>query len=265
MGDVPVVITIRAPSGRKEKAFHVMDDAFQLAREIENEVSEFVPSSDTFHLNSVKIKEEVFIRPHLLKILLLAEQVSLRTEGAFDVTFASRNRAASFRDLQINQDRSTVLIDRRGIKIGVSGIAKGYIVDRMSEFLNENGFSSHLVNAGGDLMAHGVWRIGIRDPLSDRILCSLDLQDQAASTSGLYERGRHLFDPRLKGPIENPDFLSVTVIGDTCFDTDPLSTAGFMVGRRGVERLISRFFGVSLIVVDQKGRVDSYPTIGLCR
>src|SRR3989338_517111 len=101
MGDVPVTIHVRAPESKKIAAFEAMNEAFKQARKIEQEVSEFKPDSQTSRLNRNAGLAPVIIGKHLLKILETAQQLSLATDGAFDVTFASSDKTATFRDIKI--------------------------------------------------------------------------------------------------------------------------------------------------------------------
>jgi len=101
------------------------------------------------------------------------------------------------------------------LEVGIGGIAKGYIMDRVSAVLRARGFPNHLVSAGGDMVAAGMkgaerWKIGIRDPRSDGIVATVSLSDEAISTSGNYERyfikdGKryhHILDPKSGMPAK---------------------------------------------------------------
>ncbi|MBI2083865.1 MAG: FAD:protein FMN transferase [Deltaproteobacteria bacterium] len=255
MGDVPVSIQIRAPFYQKEKAFEAMEEAYKVARGLETELSEFKIVSDTSRLNNGKAGETIPVGAALFNLLKTAEKISRETNGAFDVTYASP-RGISFHDLEIKDSGRMVYLKKSGIKIGVSGIAKGYIVDQMSDSLIQQGFKDHLVNAGGDLGAHGVWEVGIRDPRREGFsLCTMTLEDQSASTSGLYERGEHIMDPRTKKRVKRNDLLSATVIGPSTLETDPLATAAFVLSSPEIEELFSQSSQIALFLVGADKKV----------
>lgn len=248
-GDVPVSITIRAPAGRREKAFIAMTEAFETARTIGDEVSEFVPTSDVSRLNLAGL-EGAKVGRHLLTILQRARMISDLTDGAFDVTFASRRKEISYRDIEINRRESHVRFRRSSVRIGVSGIAKGYIVDRMAEVLEKKKFRIFLVNAGGDVLARGTWKVGIADPKNRRRepLCILSLHDKAISTSGNYERGRHIIDPRTKSAVSH--FSSVTVSAEKSWMADALATAFFVEDVVKIRYQLNRLPGVTMMIVE---------------
>jgi len=251
-GNVPVTITIRASAEKREKAFAAMTGAFETARAIGDEVSELVPTSDVSRLNHAGV-EGVKVGRHLLRILQRARKISELTDGAFDVTFASKKKGVSYRDIEIDAAKSRVRFRRAGVRIGVSGIAKGYIVDRMGDLLRKRGFRSFLINAAGDILAKGTWEVGIADPRSRtrEALCTVTLKDRAISTSGTYERGKHILDPRTKKVVSH--FAGVSVIADRSWMTDALGTAFFVGRQRDVEQWIKNFEGVSAIVIGRDG------------
>lgn len=261
MGNIPVSITVETASSKKEKAYEAMEEAFDEARRIENEVSEWGPQSQTTLLNRNAGGRWMPIGQDLMAILREARKISEATGGAFDVTFASRNRRATFRDVEILPELFLARLKRKGAKIGVSGIAKGYIVDRMSDVLNHSGFEKYLVDAG-DLFARGRWTIGIRDPgggaepLGAKPICRITVRDRAVSTSGLYERGPHILDPKTKKPVRG-DFQSVTVLAPRSILADALATAGFVMGKWGICSIQHQYPGVQVLAVDAGTRVHS--------
>lgn len=97
-----------------------------------------------------------------------------------------------------------------------------------------------LMAAGGTLCllmvaepeAGRAWRVGIRHPeIADRVAGVVDVRDLAVATSGAYERGDHILDPRSGRPAR--DLLSLTVIGPSLTLADAYSTAAFAMGRGG--------------------------------
>jgi thiamine biosynthesis lipoprotein len=89
---------------------------------------------------------------------------------------------------------STVELKRKGMRIDLGGIAKGYAVDRAFELLTSRGYRNLIVNAGGDMRVrgkkiHSPWVIGIQDPRNrSRMLATFDPSDICVATSGDYER-----------------------------------------------------------------------------
>jgi len=117
--------------------------------------------------------------------------------------------------------------------IDPTGLVKGWAVERAAALLEAAGARRFLVDAGGDVVVRGgPWRVGIRHPRRrDRLAAVLALRDGAVATSGAYERGPHIVDPRTGLPPAGA--LSVTVVGPDLGTADAYATAAFAMGLRG--------------------------------
>lgn len=122
----------------------------------------------------------------------------------------------------------------RGV-LDPSAYVKGWAAQRAIELLVVAGFGDVCLNAGGDVVAHGEaepgvpWRVGIQHP-RDRaaVAAVVTAGDLAVATSGAYERGAHVVDPRTGRPARG--VLSVTVTGPDLGRADVYSTAAFALG-----------------------------------
>lgn len=260
MGDVEVQIQIIAPAKKKETVFAAMERAFQEASRVESAVSEWQPTSQTTLLNKMAGRQPIPIGKDLMTILLYSIRASLGTHGAFDVTFASQLPDASYQDMALDPRQGTAWLKRRRVRVGVSGIAKGYIVDRMASVLRDAGFQDFLVRAGGDLYASGTdqkgkWKIAVQNPFGpNRVVCEFYLKNRAASTSGIYERGPHILDPKTRRPAET-DLASATVIAPRTIESDAMATGVFVLGLKEGSRLLAQMPAGGGLLVDQRGAV----------
>jgi thiamine biosynthesis lipoprotein len=159
-------------------------------------------------------------------------------------------------------------------RLDPSGYVKGWAVQVASDRLVEAGAVNHFLNAGGDLRVHGCpepagagdrgagWRIGIRHPwLSMRVCWVLEGTDIAVATSGTYERGPHVIDPR-RG-VSADDLSSVTVVGPDLGEADAYATAGLAMGTAGIDWL-ARLAGHESAIVTADGRCfrsDGLPVV----
>lgn len=123
-------------------------------------------------------------------------------------------------------------------RLDPSGLVKGWSVERAASILTADGARNFLVNAGGDMVSRGrpdpgrLWRLGIRHPeIADRFAAILDVSNLAVATSGTYERGQHIVDPRTGRAATN--LLSMTVVGPSLTYADGYATAAFVMGERG--------------------------------
>ena len=114
-----------------------------------------------------------------------------------------------------------------------TGLVKGWAADQALGALASAGVEAALVNAGGDvaILPGRRWRVGIRHPWrADALACIVDT-DSALATSGCYERGAHLIDPRGGRSLA----ASATVSGPTLALADALATALAVAGDKGLE------------------------------
>lgn len=147
-----------------------------------------------------------------------------------------------YRLLNFDDRLKKISFRRRGVKVGLGGIAKGYAVQRGIEVLREKGVAAAIVEEGGDLQVLGskygkAWLTGIRHPRKDDLLAALAMNDgEAIATSGDYERfasygGRkyhHIIDPRTGKP--SASLASVSVIAGDPVTADAYATALFVMG-----------------------------------
>jgi thiamine biosynthesis lipoprotein len=128
--------------------------------------------------------------------------------------------------------------ERAGGRLDPSALVKGWAVQRGAEILSAEGLTDFSLNAGGDVVVRGgalparAWRVGIQHP-HDRsaIAATIEVSDMAVATSGAYERGGHVVDPRTGAAPS--DVLSVTVVGPDLGVADAYSTAAFALGADG--------------------------------
>jgi thiamine biosynthesis lipoprotein len=144
-----------------------------------------------------------------------------------------------------------------------SGYVKGWSVEVASARLAAAGSVNHCVNAGGDIRARGVsgtgepWRVGIRHPWqADKLSWVLAVTDRAVATSGTYERGDHVVNPRTGGPARG--LRSVTVVGADLALADAYATAALAMGQAGIAWLSKLTAGgYDSAVVTDDGRAFS--------
>jgi thiamine biosynthesis lipoprotein len=249
--------------------------------------------SDIVRLNAAAGEHAVPVSPETREVLGIGHQISEQTGGAFDVTFAALSGLWKFddqdkdgsvpdrheiqkqlpfinyRDLVVDNSAGTALLRRKGMRVNLGGIGKGYAVDRGVDILRRNGLRDFTIQAGGDMYVAGkrgdrAWRLGIRDPRgpADRIFAALDLTDGTFSTSGDYERffmkdGRryhHIIDLRVGEPAALS--RSVTLVTERAVMADALAKAVFILGPDEGMALIERTPGVSGVIVSAKNEIS---------
>lgn len=227
----------------------------------------------------------------LIDILKLAKKVNELTQGAFDVSYAKLysfwkelirskdikalpdkdqieqlRQFGGMENIEIDENKQTIIIKKPGLNIDLGAIAEGYMVDKAIMKLKASGIDNALIDAGGDIACLGTnqakpWIVGIRDPKNKKeILLQEPLTDQAIATSGNYEQffyldGKqysHLIDPRNGCPVDS-NIVSVSVIAKNCTTCDSLSTAFFVMGIKGIEEFLKReISNMKIVVVTQE-------------
>jgi thiamine biosynthesis lipoprotein len=133
-------------------------------------------------------------------------------------------------------------------RLDPSGFVKGWSVEEAAWHLTDAGLRNFAINAGGDVAVHGTpdpanrdgpgWRVGVRNPERiDAIAAVLEVRDSAIATSGLYERGEHIRDPRTS--LAADSYRSFTVVGPSLAWADAYATAGLVMGRDGLSWVAS--------------------------
>jgi FAD:protein FMN transferase len=185
----------------------VVDRAFAHLRWVDATFSTYAPDSA---VNRVAAGAEP--SPQVRAILDRCEELRQRTGGAFDVHATGR--------------------------LDPSGFVKGWALEGAAAILAAGGARNLCLHAGGDVLVRGErapgrpWRVGIQHPLRrDRVAAVLAARDLAVATSGAYERGEHIVDPRSGRPPDG--VLSVTVAGPDLGTADAYSTAAFAMGLDG--------------------------------
>ncbi|MGR6321328.1 FAD:protein FMN transferase [Micromonospora soli] len=124
-------------------------------------------------------------------------------------------------------------------RLDPSGYVKGWAAQVASDRLVAAGAGNHCLNAGGDVRVRGrsagggEWRIGVRHPWDPGAACLvLTGTDLAVATSGVYERGHHVLDPRQGVPARG--LRSVTVVGPDLGTADAYATAAVAMGAAGI-------------------------------
>ncbi|MFC1548450.1 FAD:protein FMN transferase [Candidatus Omnitrophota bacterium] len=274
--DTFVQVKVIAPGSSRGEIESAVNGAFDLARKLDKKFSTYDPESE---VNKLNIAKSLKVSPELFNLVLAANRVSLATGGEFDITIAPVMKAnglyrgmpgeilekipddfsgVGWKNVKLRMDQGKILL-LNNAWIDLSGIAKGYIVDSMAEFFKQKGFTSFMINAGGDIYCgtkgdDGPWRIGIRKPGARNIVLTLDVKNMAVATSGDYENVvldrktgevvSHIIDP-LKDKAIPKDATSVTVIAPTCSKADGLATGMLAMG-----------LDKALVLADDLGNVE---------
>jgi Membrane-associated lipoprotein involved in thiamine biosynthesis len=166
----------------------------------------------------------------------------------------------------LDDAQSSVFLAVPGMEIDLGAIAKGYIADRVRDYLRQQGVEQGLINLGGNVQTlgspEGGWGIGLKTPFepSDALLGTIEVENKSVVTSGVYERyfeqaGRryhHILDPRTGYPLDN-ELDSVTIIATDSIDGDIWTTLIYGMGvEKGCAALHARADIEAIFVTKQR-------------
>ena len=270
----------------------LLDGAFLLLSDIEREISAKDGNSYISKINnsagidSVAVPEDVYI------LIERSLELAKETDGLFnpaigalvdlwgittenphvpdEAELSSVLPLLSLEDVILDDGQKTVFLAKRGMKLDLGGIGKGYAADKLRDYLSSNGVKRALINLGGNVYALGwkdesseeKWRVGIVDPIDQStMLTSVDVENKAVVTSGGYERYfekdgvryHHILDSKTGFPSDS-DVLSATIVSSDSTLADALSTAVFSGGTEKAKEFADRF-KVYVIVYTKAGEI----------
>lgn len=276
-----VTITIVSENDNKEEIFAA---AFGEVERVQKDLSIYDPESELSRLNRSAAAGPYSTRKDVFNLIKRALEVSENSNGAFDITFASAGKLwdfsqdefnppddktvsrmlpmISYKNIRLDNTGMTVKFIKKGTKIGLGGIAKGYAVSKAVQVLRAANVKGAIVACAGDIQVIGQnngkpWRTGIKDPRGNSVIGTLEMYDgEAVSTSGDYERFRivngkrfhHIIDPSTGYPSDS-GLISVSVFSYDPVMCDAYSTAFFVLGLDKTLLLLKDMKSLSVVLV----------------
>ena len=232
------------------------EDALDRARdrvtELHKKLSAFDSESEIGRINKNAGKAAVKVSSDTLRLIESAVSYSKQTNGLFDITINPLSM------LWKNAVRRHSLPENGEVEAKLS-------LTNYRDILNEA-----IINLGGTVITLGESRkIGIQNPFekTGAAFASLDLQDKAVVSSGLYEQGfekngrfyHHIVHPKTGYPV-NSEIIGVTLTGDSAEELDALSTTALMMGMTAAAGFL-KLFGAEAVFVTRDRKI--YTTDGL--
>ena len=274
------------------------EDIDSILLEMDHQMSLWVNESDLSRLNR---GDTILLSKDLAEVLGRSKEYALLTDGNFDVTIAPLIKSWGFSggsyNEYVNIDSLMTFVGSQfmkeplkdsiywlpnGCQIDVNGIAQGYTVDRIADFLTHRGIVNYLVEVGGEVICSGVknsgdaWRIGIDMPTEERekgmFQTIVTLDSMALATSGNYrkywvnDKGQkvvHSINPKTGYPVVS-NLLSSSIIAPTAVLADALGTACMIMGVERAAGFIESLPHVEgyFIVSNKLGNIEVITTSG---
>ncbi|MEJ2028967.1 MAG: FAD:protein FMN transferase [Maritimibacter sp.] len=269
----------------------------QAVGEVDQQMSTWKTDSNLMEFNRAPADIWLQLPDHLIRVLGTGLEIGRLSDGAFDIGMGDAVMAWGFGADEANPDRirdalqatrkpthDLLEIDpannrarKHGpVSLDLSGIAKGYGVDRLAETARNHGFDNALLSIDGELRALGLgpdeapWSVAVEKPDYEtrEPYAMLELEEGAVATSGDYrhwvnvgaQKLSHTMDPRRGGPLTDAP-ASVTVIAQTCMEADAFATALMVMGAGEGKALATRL-GLNALFLIRDGDDFREETVG---
>ncbi|WP_242981049.1 FAD:protein FMN transferase [Weissella cibaria] len=242
-----------------------LDDAIRFVNHYEDLLTVNRPASAVMDINHAAGQSPVVVPPAVYQLIKRAVTVSNQHFGfnaaigplvklwhigfadarvPSDVEIAQRRELIGSDEIVLDDERLSVYLPHVGMELDLGAIAKGYIADRLQDYLRSQGHMSAIINFGGNIVlmnaaphkVDGRWGIGVRDPLvrHGETIGLLTTTATSVVTSGVAERHlvadgqtyHHIIDPETGYPHDN-ELASVTVISPESIDGEIETTRLF--------------------------------------
>ena len=277
-----------------EQAETLLQGAFDLLKELEYRFNANSQESELMEINYQAGIAPVKVHPDLFELIALGLEHSLAPSSHLNISIGPliQTWRIGFADarlpdskeieavlplvdphfIELDPTSSTVFLEKKGMKLDLGCLAKGYSADKVAQYLKARGVTSALINLGGNILTIGnnqakegkAWQIGIQDPRNPRgnHLLTIPASNKSVVTSGIYERHltvdgkdyHHIFDSETGFPVET-DLASLTIVSDKSVDGEIWTTRLF--GERSASILwqVESIDGIEAILIDKEGRL----------
>lgn len=283
------LVRVTAVAPTKEQAQAATAAAFEEIHRLEQLLSTWIPVSELSRVNASAGKGAVKVAPETLALVRRALEIGELTEGSFNIAIGPAldlwkvteqiripsepelDRIKPLLDLRaihVDLREGTIALEKPGMRIDAGGIGKGYAADQAVTAMKQAGALAGVVALSGDIKAFGrlpgggEFPVGIQHPREEgAVLAWIELQDEAISTAGDYERYfekdgiryHHILDPVTLQPARGCQ--SVSVIAKDGVWADGLDTGIFVMGPERGMRLVEQLEDVEAVIVDAVGQI----------
>jgi len=252
-GEISIIV-YNPPKNIKD----AIDKTYSKALRLQKIFNFFDEESELSKLNknrSMKVSKE------LLEVLKKSLKFSRLTGGKYDPTLGKQilqrktqkeeNKLnCSYRDIKISFGR--VSLKHPDIMIDLGSIAKGYITDKVADFLKAEGIKSFIINSRGDIIFSGDLGhiIGIENPRKPGTsIMKIKIKNQCIATSGDY---RQFYGKHEKSHILNSnDAISITVLANKLENADVIATSLFVSDDNERSRIIKKFKDCKIMILKE--------------
>jgi thiamine biosynthesis lipoprotein len=207
-------------------------------------------------------KRAMTISSELLEVITIALKYCELSDGKYDISlgnnFLERKSGkeiskieCDYRNIVISGGK--VLLNHEDVMIDLGSIAKGFIVDKLIEYMKEKfGIENGWIDARGDMGFFGdaIHRLEIQHPRkAGEIIDTIEITNKAVATSGDYNQYCENYNK--SHIIGKRNFISATVIADNLTIADVIATCSIVCDDKKIKSII-KFGNSKAILFNEK-------------
>jgi len=240
------VVWVSAVAPSKPEAQKAATAGLREIRRLEEILSTWIPESELSRVNAGAGQAAVEVSPETIEVLEKSLEMDRMTDGGFNIAIGPAVEAwnvsregripsleeleairplLQLENLQLDHESRTVFLKVPGMRVDIGGIGKGYAADLAANVMKHAGATAGVIAISGDIKTFGRmpdgerFIFGIQHPRKEgALLGQLELEDEAVSTAGDYQRYfmkdgiryHHILDPQTLQPARLSQ--SVTVV-----------------------------------------------------
>ena len=271
---------------------------FKLVDSLNHIFSNYDSSSELTRINNNAGITKNMASPFMWELLLESKRAYTKSHGAYNIAMGPLTHLwriarrlkqfptatqikinlllSDFNKIQINAQDHSIYLSAKGMQLDFGGIGKGYIAQKIVDFLNTQGIPESLVDAGGDIVLGNAppnkkgWTVGVNQPEQAENLLpeKLQLHNLSVATSGdVYQfiehngkKHSHIIDPATGYGVTS--LRNVTVIANDGALADWLATACSILPIHQAKKLANAMHAELLITELINNRIQPYSTKG---
>lgn len=286
---IDLTVTVR------ENPSFVLDTLVELLKKYEHRFSANDDASELMAINKNAGGEPIPVHPELFELIKIGKEHSVADNSLLNIAIGpliqtwrigfddatvptddvihEKLNLTHPTDIELDEATQSVRLSKPGMKIDLGALAKGYIADRMIEYLESIDAKSALINLGGNLVTYGpslkrtdaLWRIGIQNPVETRGQSQIILKvpQKSVVTSGIYERQltkdgqsfHHIFHSKTGYPVET-NLASLTIVSDLSVDGEIWTTRLFGHTPKDILNTLNKLPHIEGLLISQQGEIQ---------
>lgn len=213
-------------------------------------------------LSMLNNKRKITPSKELFEVIKKSADYSRLTKGKYDITMGKRilaqkkgyplpKIAATYKDIKFTKNK--IELTNLDVLIDVGSIAKGYVAEKLCDFMKNLGVESALIDARGDLIIFGDKEetVAIQHPRDkSKTIHPFILKNAGVATSGDYNQYSNSFDN--SHIIGKNEIISATVVGPNITDADAIATCVMVIDTKEIGAFMKKNKDYKVFLIDKQ-------------